>query len=88
MAQLIVRKLPDEVVASLKERASRNGRSVEAEVREILLDAARPSLAPLLAEAAQFRAELAASYRGDSTAIIRAYRDNNFEPLPEDLEDR
>ena len=36
MAQLIVRKLEDEVVAALRERAARQGRSVEAEHRDIL----------------------------------------------------
>ena len=36
MAQLIVRNLPDEVKARLVRRAKRHGRSLEAEVREIL----------------------------------------------------
>lgn len=36
MAQLLVRNLEDEVVAELKNRAARSGRSVEAEHREIL----------------------------------------------------
>ena len=36
MAQLLVRNLDPEVVAELKKRAARSGRSVEAEHREIL----------------------------------------------------
>lgn len=36
MAQLIVRRLDDAVLARLKERAARHGRSAEAEHREIL----------------------------------------------------
>lgn len=36
MAQLIVRKLEENVVQALKERAARHGRSAEAEHREIL----------------------------------------------------
>ena len=36
MAQLIVRNLEDTVVRALQERAGRNGRSTEAEHREIL----------------------------------------------------
>lgn len=36
MAQLIVRRLEDELVQALKERAGRHGRSAEAEHREIL----------------------------------------------------
>ncbi len=36
MAQLVVRNLDDQVKARLKARAARNGRSLEAEVRELL----------------------------------------------------
>ncbi len=39
VAQLIVRNLPDEVVRALKARAAENGRSAEAEHREILYEA-------------------------------------------------
>jgi plasmid stability protein len=39
MAQLIVRNLPDQVVASLKRRAAEHNRSAEAEHREILRQA-------------------------------------------------
>ncbi len=43
MAQLIVRRLEDEVVSELRKRAARSGRSVEAEHREILRTALRPA---------------------------------------------
>jgi plasmid stability protein len=36
MAQLVVRNLDESVKAGLRERASRHGRSMEAEIREIL----------------------------------------------------
>jgi len=36
MAQLIVRKLPDELVEALKQQAARRNRSAEQEHREIL----------------------------------------------------
>ena len=39
MAQLLIRKLDDRVKARLQRRARRNGRSMEAEVREIVTDA-------------------------------------------------
>ncbi len=39
MAQLIVRNLDEEAVRQLKIRAARNGRSAEAEHREILYEA-------------------------------------------------
>jgi len=54
-AQLIVRKLEPEIVAELRKRAARRGRSMEAEHREILRtalqrDKARRSLKALLLE--------------------------------------
>jgi plasmid stability protein len=41
MAQLLVRKLDDDVKAKLRRRARRHGRSTEEEVREILRNAVR-----------------------------------------------
>ena len=41
MAQLIVRKIENEVKDKLQRRARRHGRSVEEEVREILRDATK-----------------------------------------------
>jgi antitoxin FitA len=41
MAQLIVRDLEDDVKTSLQRRATRHGRSLEAEVRDILRNAAK-----------------------------------------------
>lgn len=41
MAQLIVRKVENEVKEKLQRRAKRHGRSVEEEVREILRDATK-----------------------------------------------
>ena len=43
MAQVLVRDLPEDTVARLKERAAEAGRSLEAELREILNQAAQPS---------------------------------------------
>jgi plasmid stability protein len=43
VAQLIVRKLEDEVVVELRRRVARRGRSMEAEHREILRTALRPA---------------------------------------------
>lgn len=39
MAQLIVRRIEDRVVTELRARAARNGRSTEAEHRELLREA-------------------------------------------------
>ena len=41
MAQLVVRKLEDDVKARLKRRARRHGRSTEEEIRDILRNAVK-----------------------------------------------
>ena len=46
MANLHVRKLDDDLVARLKRRAARHGRSVEAEHREILRQALAADIEP------------------------------------------
>jgi plasmid stability protein len=46
MATLTVRNVDDEVLENLKRQAKRNGRSVEAEVRQILKQHVRPKLTP------------------------------------------
>ena len=46
MAQLIVRKLGEDIKAKLRERARRHGRSTEAEVRDILRRAVKEGSAP------------------------------------------
>jgi plasmid stability protein len=43
MAVLTVRNVPDEVHRALRLRAAEHGRSIEAEVREILAQAVKPS---------------------------------------------
>ena len=42
MAAVVIRNLPEETHRALKERAARNGRSTEAEIREIIEKAVRP----------------------------------------------
>ncbi len=43
MAAVTIRKLPDGVLRALKIRAAQNGRSTEAEIRDILEQAAKPT---------------------------------------------
>ena len=43
MAAVVIRNLPEATHRALKERAKRHGRSAEAEIREILVEAAKPS---------------------------------------------
>lgn len=44
MAQLVVRRLEEDIKAGLKRRATRAGRSMEEEVRHILRDAVNVAL--------------------------------------------
>ena len=46
MAQLVVRSVPDEVKERLKRRAKLHGRSLEAEVRDILANVPEPLQLP------------------------------------------
>ena len=45
MASLTIRKLPDDVKQDLRERAARNGRSLEDEARRALIALVRPGRA-------------------------------------------
>ena len=65
MAQLIVRNLDDDVNERLRERASKHGRSMEEEVREIL------SAVVLTADEPEV---------GLGTAIANRFRGCGFEP--------
>lgn len=59
MAQVIVRQLEAEVKTRLQHRAERHGRSMEAEVREILRNAAKEESRP----AAGLGSRIAARFR-------------------------
>jgi antitoxin FitA len=46
MASLTIRKLPDDIKQDLRERAARNGRSLEEEARRTLIASVRPVEVP------------------------------------------
>ncbi len=71
--QVVVRNLDRDVVATLKRRAQRAGRSLERELRAILSRAARPNRDELVAEAGRIRAMTSAPLP-DSTELIREDR--------------
>lgn len=75
MAMLTVRNLPDEVHRALRVRAAEHGRSMEAEVREILEAAIapenRPKLGSLLAEIGR-----EAQLSDQEAAVFDEVRDN------------
>ena len=60
MAQFVVRQLEDDLKERLKRRAKRHGRSMEAEVREILRTAAAEPDAPR----SRLGSRIAARFRG------------------------
>ena len=75
MAQVLVRNLPDEVVARLKARAARARHSLEQELRNILIDAARPGREEVLADMDRIRAMTPKVAQTDSAELIREDRD-------------
>lgn len=78
MAQVLVRNLDEAVVERLKARAAAKQRSLEAELREILEEAARPGKAEILALLDAIRAETRPPGPGEPTAVemIREDRDS------------
>ena len=76
MATVTIRNLDDAVVKRLKYKAKQNGRSLEAEVRELLKQAAdRKTTEELLAIADRIAAMTPDVPQTDSAQIIREFRD-------------
>ena len=76
MANLTIRNLDDEVVAKLKAQAKAHHRSLEAELRALLSEAAaRPSREEFLKAADRIAAMTPDVPQTDSTKIIREFRD-------------
>lgn len=77
MAQVLVRNLQDKVVARLKKRAKTRGRSLQAEVKTILEEAAKEEFADFWKEAERIRERLKRSGKkfSDSAELIREDRD-------------
>ena len=78
MASVTIRNLDDGVVERLKSKAKDNGRSLEAELREILsTEARRASTKELIAEADRIAAMTPKDRpQTDSVKIIREFRDS------------
>lgn len=77
MKDLLIRDVPDDVVARLKERARRHGRSLQQELLQIVTDSAYSSLEDYVAEVREQRARYRAR-RGpfaDSAELLREDRD-------------
>ncbi len=78
MASVTIRNLDEGVVERLKSKAKDNGRSLEAELREILsTEARRASTKELIAEADRIAAMTPKDRpQTDSVKIIREFRDS------------
>ncbi|MEA3033965.1 MAG: hypothetical protein QOH86_1981 [Sphingomonadales bacterium] len=76
MATLTIRRLDDEVYEALRQRARRNGCSLEAEARRILTDRTRP-IDALVDDLRAFHAEMIEEHGllPDSTPLIREMRE-------------
>lgn len=76
MGNLLVRDVPDDLVAQLKQRARANGRSAEAEHREILRQAlSEDDGARFEALAAELRALTAGRRQTPAEDLLREVRD-------------
>ncbi len=82
MGQLLVRDVNDRVIISLKRRAQRNGRSVEAEHRAILEDVLGVRMETFAERGARLRAEIPPSTL-NSTDLIREDRDRDYGYFPD-----
>lgn len=77
MAQVIVRQLDEDVKARLQRRAERHGRSMEAEVREILRNAAKEESRP----ATGLGSRIAARFRDSGlTSDLPEFRGHHPKP--------
>jgi plasmid stability protein len=73
VATLTIRNLEDDLVDALKARAKRNGRSLEAEIRELLRGAATGDSPQSLRDLADWIAALTPNVpQTDSTEMVRA----------------
>lgn len=78
MATLSLNDVDDQLVDLLRQRAESRGRSVEAEHRAILEAALRSDLESFVAKSRRMREATSGRIHGDSTLVIRAYRDRRF----------
>lgn len=75
MAQILVRGLDDGVVERLKKRAKSEGRSLQAECRLILEQAAKLDMDTARKKLAEFRKRFGDRTFSDSVELIREDRD-------------
>lgn len=70
MSQVLVRGLDPDVVERLKQRAKQHGRSLQAELKAVIEQAARSEMRRARTLAAQIRKRLAGRSHHDSTDLL------------------
>lgn len=75
MANVLVRDLDDDVLKQLKASAKAHGRSLQAEIHEVLRNASARRMAETRRLSAQWLRRLRGTTQTDSTALIREDRD-------------
>jgi plasmid stability protein len=75
MPNVLIRDLDEQLLAQLKKSAEAHGRSLQAEIHDILEHAAARSLGETRRLSAQWLRRLAGSTHSDSAASIREDRD-------------
>jgi len=75
MAQVLIRDLETEVVNNLKERARSQGRSLEAELRQILQEAAASGRAKRILPVEEIQKMFAGHQFSDSAELLREDRE-------------
>ena len=77
MPDVLVRNLDEETVNGLKMRAKRKGRSLQAELRVILTDAAEDRRERAIQAMEEIQARFAGRRFSDSSELIREDREND-----------
>jgi plasmid stability protein len=75
MANVLVRNLDDEVLKQLKRAAKARGRSLQAEIHEVLRNASVRRMAETRRLSARWLKRLSGTAQTDSAALIREDRD-------------
>jgi len=75
VADVLVRNVPQRVLSRLKKRAAAHGRSLQAELQQVLADGAGGDLSKVRRIAAKMRRDLAGRPHSDSVDLVREDRD-------------
>lgn len=75
MSQVLVRNVDSDTLNRLKERARKHGRSLQAELRLILMQAAESDPNEFWDTAKQVREKIRGTYQTDSTELVREDRE-------------